>query len=275
MQKRPHRQGKIERRNPAPQAASPADEQPGTVLIGGRKPLIELVRARPKSVRRLFLLETAEIGKDLKEALNELGRRGVSITKTTREKLDELSGTVNHQGVLAAVEPRTPMALEEVITAAEKGNGILLALDEISDPQNFGAILRSAEALGADGIVTSTRRSAVLNSTSRKISAGASELMPLAEVGNLAQAVRTLKSRKFWVVGTSLAPTAQDLDQATFQLPIVVVIGSEGQGLRPLTEKLCDFLVRIPMRGRMQSLNASHAATVMLYEVAKSIRENS
>ena len=274
MSKKPQRFGKVDRpKAPArpDQSVERREEAGGTVWIAGRKPLIELVKLRPKSIRRVYVLETAEGGKEFHDALKELERRSVNVTRTTREKLDELGEGISHQGVLAAVEPRTPMSLEEIIRVAEKGNGMLLALDEINDPQNFGAILRSAEALGADGIITSARRSAVLNATARRVSAGASEFIPLAEVGNLAQAVRTLKSKNFWIVGTSLSPNSEDLARAKIQKPVVVIIGSEGQGLRPLTEKLCDFLVRIPMKGKIQSLNASHATTVVLYEVAKKL----
>jgi len=275
MSKKTHRFGKADHsksaHRPAEADTERSDDPSSPVWIAGRKPLIELVKLRPKSIRRVYVLETAEGGKDFHDALNELERRSITITKTSREKLDELGQGISHQGVLAAVEPRTPMSLEELIRVSEKGNGLLLALDEINDPQNFGAILRSAEALGADGIITSARRSAVLNATARRVSAGASEFIPLAEVGNLAQAVRTLKAKHFWIVGTSLGPNAQSIDSASFQKPVVVVIGSEGQGLRPLTEKLCDFLVRIPMKGKIQSLNASHAAAVVLYEVAKKL----
>ncbi len=176
-----------------------------------------------------------------------------------------------HQGVVAIAPPFAYASLDEVVLRPDGGGAprTIVVLDHLTDPHNVGAILRTAEAVGAAALVLPNRRSAGINATVRKSAAGAAAHLPVARVANVAEALRSLKRAGFWTVGADAGEGAQELSQADFQGDLALVIGAEGSGLSSVVKRECDYLVRIPMRGRVASLNASVAAGVLLYEALR------
>jgi 23S rRNA (guanosine2251-2'-O)-methyltransferase len=177
-----------------------------------------------------------------------------------------------NQGIIAFGAPFPYVALEEILHARRDGPALLVVLDHITDPHNAGAIIRTAECAGADGVIVPERRAAGVNATVRKAAAGAAAHIPIARVANVADAIRKLKKANVWVAGADLAPESVDFTQADFARDIALVIGAEGAGLSQLVKRECDYLVRIPMLGEVASLNASVAAGVLLYEAVRQRR---
>ena len=192
------------------------------------------------------------------------------VIPVDRRKLDNMSITHAHQGVIALAAARPYATLDDIFALAEsRGEAPLIVVcDELSDPHNLGAIIRSAECAGAHGVVIPKRRSAGLTPVVAKASAGAIEYMPVARVSNISSALKELQARGVWVYGTA-ADGTQKLFDANFQGPTAIVIGNEGTGMGRLVRQTCDVLVRIPMRGRISSLNASAAAAILLYEAVR------
>jgi len=195
--------------------------------------------------------------------------QGVVVKDVKREKLEQLSGTSRHQGVVLAAAA-TAYAEPEDILAAARARGedpFLVLCDEIEDPHNLGAILRTAEAAGVHGVIVPRRRSAPLGQTVARTSAGAVEHIPVARVPNLCAAMENLKAQGLWVYGADMAGEPYDAKPLTG--PVALVIGSEGRGLGRLVKERCDGLLALPMRGKINSLNASVAAGILMYEIAK------
>lgn len=241
----------------------------GPIYLFGRRPVQEVLLHAPKRVQELILEErlvSETLPGDLRRALKSF--RG-EIKRWPREKIEELD-LGNHQGVLARLSPRGESSLEEIIDSAKKQpSRVVLVLDEISDPQNLGSIFRAAEAFSVAGIVLTKRRSATITGTVVRVSAGASELLPIATVANLQRALETMQKAGIWVIGTELGEEAKSLSNTKLSYPLALVFGSEGEGMRDLTRKLCDELVEIPLTGRMQSLNVNQATSIVLYEASR------
>lgn len=174
-----------------------------------------------------------------------------------------------HQGVVAVAPPFEYATLYDVLARPRGVTRLIVVLDHLTDPHNVGAILRTAEAAGADGAVLPDRRSAGVNATVRKAAAGAAAHLPIARVSNIADAIRAIKKAGVWVAGADPSPEAVDLAQADFNRDLALVIGAEGRGLSPLVKRECDYLVRLPMRGKIASLNASVAAAILVYEALR------
>ena len=174
-----------------------------------------------------------------------------------------------HQGVVAIAPPFPYAALHEILQPPAGGFRLIVVLDHLTDPHNVGAIIRTAEAAGAGGVVLPARRSAGVNATVRKAAAGAAAHLPIARVANVAEAIRTMKKAGIWVVGADPSPGAVEFGRADFNRDVAIVIGGEGGGLAPLIKRECDYLVRLPMRGRVASLNASVAAAILIYEALR------
>ncbi len=193
-------------------------------------------------------------------------RNKVAVEKTERKHLDHLvSG--NHQGYVALVEEYPTYELKQLLATVQPGHQpLLIALDQLQDPHNLGAIMRTAACVGADGIIIEKNRSVSLNATVAKVSAGAIDIIKVAEVTNLSQALKALKKEGYWVIGTSLK-TEKDYRSVDYDMPLVLVVGSEGEGMRRLVEENCDILVKMPLCNGMDSLNASVAAGIMLYTI--------
>ena len=244
---------------------APAErELPEDVLIG-RNAVTEALRAG-RGINKLLLAEGDKEGA-VSEILALAKERGIVTQFVERSKIEAIAGGLRHQGVLAYAAPVAYAELEDILKAAEeKGEEpFLLLLDELEDPHNLGALLRTADATGVHGVLIPKRRSVPLTATVAKTSAGAIEYVPVARIGNIAQTLKALKDKGFWVAGADMDGT-QNYYEADLTGPLVLVVGSEGKGMGRLTKEACDFIVKMPMTGRINSLNASVAGSILMYE---------
>jgi len=240
--------------------------------VHGVNPVRELLRSASEAPAELWVAEGAERQR-LSEILRLARQRGARIRQAPRQKLDRLAGTDRHQGVVAVVADYRYRDLEDLLAAArERGESpLLVVLDGVEDPQNVGAVVRSAHALGAHGIVIPRDRAAGITAAAAKASAGAVEHCPVAQVTNIAQALEGLKESRIWTVATA-ADADADLAAVDLAGPVAIVLGGEGRGIRPLVRRTCDLEARIPMAGGIGSLNVSAAAAICLYEALRQRR---
>ena len=237
-------------------------------IIEGRNAVIEALRSG-EAIDKIYLAK-GETDKTLGHIASRAREKGIVVVEADRRKLDGMSRTHAHQGVIALAAMREYVSVHSLLdAAAEKGEAPLLVVcDEISDPHNLGAILRTAECAGAHGVIIPKRRSAGLTAIVGKTSAGAVSYMPVARVSNLPATLEELKKKGVWVYGTAAEGTTSLYD-ADLKGPAAIVIGSEGSGMGRLVREKCDFLVSIPMKGHISSLNASAAAAILLYEAVR------
>ncbi len=207
-------------------------------------------------------------GSALSEIVALARQKGVPVQKTDRRQLDKLARGANHQGVVARAAAKEYAELEDIVRISKTKLPLVILLDGVQDPHNLGAVLRVADAAGASGVVIPVRRSAQLTAAVARASAGAHEYVPVARVTNLAQALGRLKESGFWAVGADAA-AGQTLWEADLEGPLAIVIGGEGRGISRLVKERCDILVRVPMLGRVSSLNASVACALLAYEVLR------
>ena len=245
-----------------------APEAEADGLIEGRNAVIEALRAGT-AIDKIYIAR-GETDATLGHIASTARGQGVVVVQADRRKLDGMSRTKSHQGVIAVAAIREYASVDDILNAArEKGEPPLVVVcDELSDPHNLGAVIRTAEAAGAHGVVIPKRRSAGLTAIVAKTSAGAVSYLPVARVPNLTALLKELKEQGLWVFGTA-ADGGTSLYQADLKGPAAIVIGSEGDGMSRLVREQCDFLVSIPMRGQVNSLNASAAAAVVLYEAVR------
>ncbi len=236
--------------------------------IEGKNALLEALKAG-RSIDKVYIAK-GEAGKNLKYIASKARAAGAVISEVDRRKLDYMSKTKAHQGVIALVAVHEYSSVDDIIKAAEakKEKPLVIICDEISDPHNLGAIIRTGEAAGAHGIIIPKRRSAGITAIVRKTSAGAVEHMPVARVPNISAAIKELKKHGIWIFGAA-AEGETRLWDADFKDAAAIVIGSEGEGMGRLVAENCDFKVSIPMKGRLSSLNASAAAAVLIYEAVR------
>lgn len=254
------------RRPARPAAAAPAEEAEGQ--LEGRNALQEALRSG-RTVDKVFIA-AGEIDRGLQRLAAEAKEAGAVVVPVDRRKLDAMSFTHAHQGVIALAAAHVYYSIDDILEeAASRGEVPLIVIcDELSDPHNLGAILRSAECAGAHGVIIPKRRSVGLTATVAKASAGAVEYMKVARVTNISAAIAELKQKGVWVFGTA-AEGSIPMYQADLSGPAAIVIGSEGDGMSQLVRKNCDVMVNIPMKGRISSLNASAAASILLYEALR------
>ena len=241
------------------------DEAISDGIIEGRNAVIEALRTET-TIDKIYIAK-GETDKTLGHIASKARDMGIVVVEADRRKLDNMSRTHAPQGVIALAAVREYVSVQSILdAAAEKGEAPLLVVcDEISDPHNLGAILRTAECAGAHGVIIPKRRSAGLTAVVAKTSAGAVSYMPVARVPNIAALLKDLKKQGVWVFGTAAEGTTTLYD-ADLKGPAAIVIGSEGDGMSRLVAENCDFLVSIPMKGKISSLNASAAAAILLYE---------
>jgi len=235
--------------------------------IFGRNPVLELLRS-DKSINKILIAAGTEKG-PIQEIVKLAKQKRITLQQVERSHLDKMFSGENHQGVAALASAADYVEWQDIVERAREKNEdpLIIILDEIEDPHNLGAILRTADAAGAHGVIIPKRRAVPLTEGVAKASAGAVEYVPVARVANIVQTMEQLKKEGCWIVGTSLQ--GKVLYEQDLKGPLVVVVGSEGSGLGKLTEEKCDFLVTIPMQGKINSLNASVATGVVLYEALR------
>ena len=238
-------------------------------LIWGRHPVYEALKAG-RSVDRILMAEALRPSGLIADVLRLSAERNVQVQRVDRKILDRMSAGANHQGVLAEVAEYQYRSLADLIAAAQGQPGLpwFLALDSLEDPQNFGTLLRTADATGVTGVIIPLHRSVGVTPAVEKASAGAVEYLPIARVTNLARSLQELKRHGYWAVG--LDSTGDEIyDRFPVDVPLVLVVGAEGSGIGRLVRENCDVLVRLPMRGNVASLNAAVAGSIVLYDVLR------
>ncbi|MFN2568655.1 MAG: 23S rRNA (guanosine(2251)-2'-O)-methyltransferase RlmB [Candidatus Dormibacteria bacterium] len=235
-------------------------------ILYGKNPVLEALRSgRP--ARKLVVAGGVREEPRLREIRSRAQAGGIPIEETPRRRLDDITHTEHHQGVAGYFHSRPALRLDTLL-ARSPAPQLLLVLDEIQDPQNFGALVRSAEAIGVDGIITTRHRAAGVTPAAAKASAGATEHMDIVAVTNLVQALEEMAATGLWRVGLDVAAGTR-YDGFDYTVPVAVVVGAEGDGLRALTKRHCDALVSLPMAGHVATLNAAVAGAVLLFEVAR------
>jgi 23S rRNA (guanosine2251-2'-O)-methyltransferase len=238
--------------------------------IYGLNAVSEAIKARGRAFQWVGLAKERHDLR-LQRIIEECRKLGVPVRFLQRTELDRMAGNAAHQGVVAVTSAKQYSGLEDVIEAKRGEHSLIVVLDGVEDPHNLGAIIRTADAAGADGVVIPERRAASVTGVVTKTSAGASEHLPIARVTNIARSVEELKDRNIWVVGLDERGT-QTYDEVDYKMDCAIVLGAEGKGVHDLVAKKCDFLVSIPMLGKVSSLNVSVAAGVVLYEVVRQRR---
>ncbi|MDI6604430.1 MAG: 23S rRNA (guanosine(2251)-2'-O)-methyltransferase RlmB [Thermoanaerobacteraceae bacterium] len=236
-------------------------------VIFGRNPVVEAIKGN-REIEKLYVSKTA--GGNIAKIIKMARDKNIIVSTADSNTLDKLSDGKSHQGVVAVCSVYKYCEIDDILSFAKAKNEkpFLLLLDGITDTHNLGAIIRTAEAFGVHGIIIPRRRAAGVNSTVVKTSAGATEYVKIAKVSNINIAIKKLKEEGIWIVGSSI-DSKTDFDKADYTLPIAIVIGSEGEGMAELTQKNCDFIVKIPMTGHINSLNASVAASLIMFEVVR------
>lgn len=237
-------------------------------IVEGRNAVLELLDS-DRDINKIFV-QSGERHGSINKIIAIAKENKVVVTEVEKSKLDFMSKTKNHQGVIAVVPPFNYCEIEDILEYAKSKNEdvFILILDGIEDPHNLGSIIRTAETAGVHGIIIPKRRSALVNSTVNKTSAGATNFMKIARVNNLNETIKYLKDNDVWIYGT-------DMDTETIYYDedmtgnVAIVIGSEGFGMSRLVKENCDFLIKIPMKGKITSLNASVSAGIVMYEVVK------
>lgn len=237
-------------------------------IIFGRNPVLEAIRAG-RTIDKIYI-KNAEADGSLKKVLGAAKAAKIAVSRADRKKLDALCGGENHQGVVAVAASHSYCSVDDILKIAEeKGEEPFVVIcDKISDPHNLGSIIRTANAAGAHGVIIPKHESAGLSATVAKVSAGAVEFTPVAKVNNLPSVIETLKEKGFWVTGAAMGGE-KNLFEADLSGSVALVIGSEGSGISRSVLEKCDFVVSIPMKGETESLNASVAAALLMYEVMR------
>jgi len=237
--------------------------------IYGRNAVYEMLQANRRHVYKLIVAEGAQEKGNLAEALRLAAQRSIPIQRVKRATMDH--ETDSHQGLMAEVDAYPYVELDDILELAKQRNEppLILILDVIQNPQNLGTLLRTAEAVGVHGVIIPQRRGVEVTLAVVNASSGASEHLLIAQVVNLVMTITELKQHEIWVTGLDNLPEARPLDEADLSGAVALVVGNEGEGMRRLVRESCDFLVKLPMRGQMESLNAAVAGSIVLYEILR------
>lgn len=244
------------------------DRKPSANIIAGRNPVMEALRAGTM-IEKVVIL--AGIKGNVIEKIKQMAKRNrVPVVEVGKAKFRELVSDTTTQGVVAIVGTKEYVEVEDILAVAgQRGEpATVLILDEIEDPQNLGALIRTAECAGVHGVIIPKHHAASVNQTVAKTSAGASEHMPVAKVVNIAATLEELKGKGLWIVGTD-GGADREYTEVEYDMPLAIVVGNEGKGIRQLVREKCDFLVNIPLYGKVESLNASVAGGLLMYEVVR------
>ena len=237
-------------------------------IVEGRNAVLEALKS-DREINKM-LVQKGEKNGSINSIISLAKQRGIVIVETEKSKLDAISSTGHHQGVIIYTSPQKYCEVEDILNIAKKKNEdpFIVILDEIEDPYNLGSIIRTCEVAGVHGVIIPKRRSALITGVVEKVSVGATNYLPIARVTNLAQTIESLKKENVWIIGTDMdAPNVQyntDLTGA-----VALVIGSEGKGMGRLIKDKCDLLIKIPMFGKVTSLNAGVSAGICIYEVVR------
>ena len=236
--------------------------------VEGRNAVLELLESG-RDINKILVANGEKHG-SIYKILAIAKERKIIVNEIEKNKLNQIAQTPNNQGVIAIVPPYDYCEVEDILDEAKRRNEMpfILILDGIEDPHNLGSIIRTAETAGVHGIIIPKRRAASVNSTVSKVSAGAVEYMKIARVNNINETIRYLKEQDVWICGTDMDTNTIYTNQ-DYKMPIAIVIGSEGFGMSRLVKENCDFLVKIPMKGKITSLNASVSAGIIMYEVVR------
>jgi 23S rRNA (guanosine2251-2'-O)-methyltransferase len=267
LKRNPASAPKSNRVKSVPVQVQPISTEESDDLLYGRHSVIAALE-NERSLNRIWIMSKLRYDPRFHTLLSQAKANGTVIDEVEPQRLDQITHGANHQGVAAQVAPYPYHDLEDLIKKAKAASDqpVLVVADGITDPHNLGAIIRTAEAIGAQGMVIPQRRAVGITSTVMKVAAGALETFPVARVVNMNRALETLKAADFWIYGTA-AEGSQTLHTTEFKGAIALVIGAEGEGLNLLTQKACDVLVSIPLQGKTPSFNASVAAGMALYEI--------
>ncbi len=236
-------------------------------LIVGRKPVLEAINSG-EEIEQVYI-QYGQKGGIVDKIRIAAKKRGIKVNQITTEKFKVLTDHPNIQGVIAKKSSQKFYDLPEIISLSKtRQYPLILILDSIQDTHNLGAVLRSAECSGVDGVIITKYHSAPINETVVKTAAGATEYLKIAQVNNLVQAIKELKDNSFWIAGTSLE-NSKNFTEVDYKIPLALVVGNEEKGIRRLTAENCDFLINIPMKGKIQSLNVSVATGIMLFEILR------
>ena len=236
-------------------------------IIIGRKPVLEALNSN-EEIEQVYLL-FGQQGNIINAIRAAAKKRGIKCNQIPLERFRTYAPSQNAQGVVALKQDFKFSSLDEILSESKKTFlPLILILDEIQDPHNVGAILRSAECVGVNGVILTKHQSATVTSTVTKTSAGATEHLKICQVNNLSQTIDELKEKGFWIVGSSLE-NAKNYTEVDYKIPTALIVGNEEKGIRKLTASKCDFLVKIPMSGKIQSLNVSVATGILLFEILR------
>lgn len=245
-------------------------------LIAGKHSVLEALRSG-RSINKIWVSEQAQAS-FIQPVIAEAKRQGIVVSAVDRRKLDQMMPQVRHQGVVAQVAAYDYEDFDQLLNTLttadanpQRNDQVILVLDGIEDPHNLGSIIRTADCAGVDAIIIPKRRAVGVTATVSKISAGAVEHMPIARVTNLTRTIEILKDRGFWIVGAD-GSAEQEVYDIDLCMPIAIVIGNENEGISRLVKEHCDFRVKLPMLGQIQSLNASVAASLIMYEAVRQRR---
>lgn len=230
--------------------------------------VVEEALAAGEPLRAIHIADDRKRDPLLRKIVADAKERNVAVRFENKQFFTQLPFKT-HQGVIAIAPPFDYASLSDVIGSRKTGHALFVLLDHLTDPHNVGAIIRTAEVAGADAVILPERRSAGVNATVRKAAAGAATHLPIVRVANINEAIRSLKKAGIWVAGAAAGDGSVPMSEADLDRDLALVIGAEGTGLAPLVRRECDYLVRIPMRGRTESLNASVAAAILLYEALR------
>ncbi|MFV0380709.1 MAG: 23S rRNA (guanosine(2251)-2'-O)-methyltransferase RlmB [Breznakia sp.] len=230
-----------------------------------------VARQRLKEGKNIISVNVMDAFRD-KEIMMLAHNQKLVVQTKSKKALDEMVGCDKHQGIVLEVSAYAYVHMEELIQNNQSEYPLIVLLDGLEDPHNLGAVLRSGDALGINGVIIGKHRSVELNATVAKVSTGAIERVAVCRVVNLSQTLQQLKAKGYWVVGADMDTQAMCYDEPDYKIPLVLVIGSEGKGISKLVRKQCDFFVYLPMRGSVSSLNASVASAVLMYEIDRKRR---
>lgn len=246
------------------------EKERGSNIICGRNPVLEAVRSG-REIDRLLIAHGIS-GGSVTAIIAKCKAKGVLIKEISPQKLDYYCGGANHQGVAVMLASQEYSTVDDIMSLADSRNEkpFIIICDGLEDPHNLGAVIRTAEATGVHGVIIPERRSASLNATVAKAACGALEYVPVARVTNIASTIDMLKERGVWVFGADM--DGEDYTETDFDVPCAIVIGNEGKGIGTLTAKKCDKIISLPMLGKINSLNASVAAGILMYEAVRKRR---